>query len=204
MMKQLMIPGMKQLWCLLACMPGLLPVNATAQTFASEAAAIAHQRTIEEEFKRLNAVIDGLLDHQALLQTRIDRLTTDLERAREETQRANRNWVTQEELKKFAQEIDRKREADRKLILDAIDDLGKVVRAPVPQRGVPAADRPLHEFTVGAGQTLMDIINAYNEDYRAQGKGRISLQDVRKANPNLQNPDRIVPGQKILIPEPAK
>jgi hypothetical protein len=195
---------MKQLWCLLACLPCLSLVSVTAQTFASEAAAIAHQRTIEEEFKRLNAVIEGLLDHQALLQTRIDRLTGDLERAREENRRVNRNLVTQEELKKFAQEIDRKREADRKLILDAIDDLGKVVRAPAPQRAAPAADRALHEFTVGAGQTLMDIINAYNEDYRAQGKGRITLHDVRRANPNLQNPDRIVPGQKILIPEPAK
>jgi tetratricopeptide (TPR) repeat protein len=76
---------------------------------------------------------------------------------------------------------------------------------PLSQSGARSsmpAERAVHEFTVGKGQTLYDIIKAYNDEYRAQGKGTIILADVLKVNPNLQNSNRLIPGRKIFIPEP--
>jgi len=68
----------------------------------------------------------------------------------------------------------------------------------------PAVDRPVtpelptefYEHTVGEGETLGVIIEAYNKEHGLKAR----LPQVLKANPEIKDPRRIRVGQKIRIP----
>ena len=106
--------------------------------------------------------------------------------------------------------MDRKRAADRELILDNINKLAKVAAgAPVtPRRNTtpkatedpsPAAGTPQvgHEYKVQAGDSLGLIVKAYRD------KGvKVTTAQVLKANPGL-DPNKHYVGKVIFIPDPA-
>ena len=56
-------------------------------------------------------------------------------------------------------------------------------------------------YTVEKGEYLSTILDAYNAEFKKRGKGRVTLEDVKRANPTI-NINRIYVGQEILIPDP--
>jgi LysM repeat protein len=125
------------------------------------------------------------------------------------------NSASADDLKALAaqvQEIDKKRQDDRDLILKEIEKLGKVGGSPTarsretaetstPSRsdetsttdtGTPQKG---YEYTVGAGDTLSAIAKAYRE------KGvKVTTTQILKANPGL-DASKLYVGKKILIPD---
>ncbi|MCD6340109.1 MAG: LysM peptidoglycan-binding domain-containing protein [Verrucomicrobia bacterium] len=53
-----------------------------------------------------------------------------------------------------------------------------------------------YEYTVKPGDTLSAIVQAYRRE-----KINVTIDAVLKANPGL-DPRRLLPGQKIFIPDP--
>jgi LysM repeat protein len=116
-------------------------------------------------------------------------------------------------LKKLAnqvQEIDKKRQEDRELILKEIGKLGKVAgsssgRKPTPTVTTnsatggsnPGGKENGYEYKVSAGDTLLIIAKAY----RDQGI-KVTSDQILKANPGL-DPKNLKVGQKVFIPAPA-
>lgn len=116
-----------------------------------------------------------------------------------------------EDLRKLAeqvQEIDRKRQEDRDLILQQIEKLGKVAAAgPVTpshhsrnqpdETSAPGPSTPQkgYEYLIKEGDNLGLIIKAY----RAEGV-RVSKSQIIAANPKI-NPDVLIPGTKLFIPD---
>lgn len=184
-----------------------------AQDNASRASAIADREAAEERYRRLSTAVEGLLAAQAEQQRRIEALTSELRQLRTEAARPQGDFVTREELKQVVEsvrELDRRRESDRRTILEEIENLGKNVsdslkaaaapRRPEPNRAAAAttAYDEVAEHTIEAGQTLSAIVSAYNAEFKKRGK-RTSLKLVLDANPSLK-PERLPVGQKIVIP----
>jgi len=96
-------------------------------------------------------------------------------------------------------EVDRKREADRELILSEIKKASKAVAAPpapTAQPSAPAASG--FKYTVQSGDTLSAIVAAYRRE-----KVNVTVEDVLKANPGLKANSMKV-GQAIVIPDGAR
>jgi len=106
------------------------------------------------------------------------------------------------------QEIDRKRQADRELILKQIEQLGKVAAAapvhpktktapaPAPdETAAPATPQKGYEYVVKAGDTLSLIAKAYRE----QGV-HVTTTQILKANPGL-DASKLYVGKKVFIPD---
>ena len=110
--------------------------SASPGRFTLEAAALAAQRDAEERYKRLSADVQELLDTQAVLlkrleesRQRIDRLSDEVRNLKEEHNRTSGNAVSRDEFRKYVEklkELDEKREADKKLILDNIKSLANL------------------------------------------------------------------------------
>jgi hypothetical protein len=202
-----------------------------AQDEAARAAAAADRQAEEERYQRLDTAVQGLLSAQADRDRRIETLADEVRKAANEraaTPRTDPNAVTREEYNRLLEsvkEIDRKREADKRQILEEIANLQakleKSVRdaiagaqrraqpAPEPERierperkeKKTAASNPSQEgveYTVEKGNTLTAIISAHNEAFKKQGK-KTSLRLVLEANPKLK-PETMYVGQKIFIP----
>jgi LysM repeat protein len=118
------------------------------------------------------------------------------------------------DLKKLAaqvQEIDRKRADDRELILAQLKKLGEVAAQPVTPLPTHRNSNPTrtttetsetppskgYEYEVKPGDNLGLIIKAY----RDQGI-KVTKTQIIKANPKI-NPDVLIPGKKIFIPDPS-
>jgi hypothetical protein len=206
---------MKRAWMCGALAACLMTVpDLIAQGDASRAAAIADREGAEERYRRLNTAVEGMLGAQAEQQKRLDALAAELGRMRTDTARAGSDYVTRSELNelvKTIQEIDRKREADRRVILEELETLGKSLadlikgpgrRAePPPTPKATSASPSYQEFvehTLQPRETIWALVTAYNEEYRAQGK-RTSEKLVLEANPRIR-PEALQVGQKITIP----
>ena len=122
--------------------------------------------------------------------------------------------ASREDLKALAtqvQEIDKKRQDDRDLILSKIKDIGAAVgSAPPSHKSRPAPDTAAaggdnstapavpqkgYEHVVESGETLSAIAKAY----RAQGV-KVTTAQIIAANPKL-NPNALIAGKKIFIPD---
>lgn len=187
--------------------------RAWAQPTADTAAALAEREYAEERYRKLSSEIEDLRTaYQALLK-RFSTLTDELQSVREEIAN-NSKFLTREELitfktalEKKLQEFNDKREADRRLILEQIEKLGRTPAiAPPPERHAsppanPAADpeKPSkgYWYEVKSGDYLSTIVEAY----RKSGT-KVTQDMVLKVNPNLK-PERMRVGQKIFIPDPA-
>jgi hypothetical protein len=199
---------------------GSVPVLVAADQL-SEVAAIASQRDAEERYKRLAADVQSALDTQEVLlkrqeefRQRLEKLTDDVRVLKEEQSRSG-SLASRDELRKFVEklkEVDEKRESDKRLILEKIKELAKLpMAAPVADRtpprrtAAPAAapaetdEEPPYVYVVKKNDRLLDIIAEYNDYFQKNGKPKITLEQVLKANPGLKA-DRLVAGRKVRIP----
>src|SRR4051812_33365451 len=98
-------------------------------------APVASQE-IEENYKILKGHVEDMLASQADQQKRISALAREISELRDQQSKHTGNYATQEDLSQLAksvQEIDRKREADKELILKEIAKLGKTIAStPLP------------------------------------------------------------------------
>lgn len=207
--------SMKALFPLLLAAIALLPSRSLAQNTAAEAAL--ERKANEERLTRLNAVVSNLSETMELLRLRnseleqkVASLSREINKMREENAHAGTRHVTREEFNALVEklkEVEKKREDDKKLIVESIKDLAKA-SGPAPSHAKPPpADRAevkeTVDYTVRKGDLLSGIVTAYNDEYAKQGLGRITLDQVKQANPDL-NPNKIREGQVIRIPVPPK
>ena len=182
----------------------------------SRAAAIAAQEAAEERFKILNSAVEGVLASQAQQQQTIAVLSEDIRdlKTAARQQPSGSKFATREEVARLAealQELDRKREADKKLILGEFDRLkkdltdilnsGSRAGAGGGSRGAdPAAstsDQGVYH-TIEAGNTLSVIADAYNREYNSKGL-RTSVDLILKANPKIKATSLRI-NQKVFVP----
>jgi hypothetical protein len=210
-MRRAWICGALAVWVMIA--PGL-----SAQSDGARAAAIADREAAEERYRRLNTAVEGMLGAQAEQQRRLDALAAELQRVRTETARAGGDFVTRSELNELVrtiQEIDRKREQDRRVILEELESLGKslaeLIKSPPRRAEPPPAQKPSTaspayqeyvEHTVQPRETIWALVTAYNAEYRAQGK-QTSEKLILEANPRIRA-EALIVGQKIIIPLVAR
>jgi LysM repeat protein len=111
------------------------------------------------------------------------------------------------------QEIDKKRQDDRELILKQLELLGNAGGGKAPHHppkpvvdtppagadnpATPAVPQKGYDYTIAPGDTLSAIAKAY----RAQGV-KVTTAQIIAANPKL-NPNALVAGKKIFIPDAA-
>lgn len=200
-------------WVAALLLPGA-PSAARGQA-SPDAAAIADRQAAEERYQRLNSTVRTLEEAQDAIRKRLNTLGDDLVTVREDLAKssASAKWVTHEELrtelKRLAdklQELDKKREDDKKLILDELRKLA-AMPAPVPEPPrrpapePPLADKPNpsekgYWYEIQPDDTISAVVAAYNQ----QGI-RVTTGQVLKANPKL-DPKRLRVGQKVWIPAP--
>jgi LysM repeat protein len=200
-------------WLAIICM-----LCATATVRAQTPAT---SQEVEEDLKRLKAVVDDLHDAQDAQTKTISALRKEISDLREQVSKPTGNYASQEDLKRLAdavEEIDKKRQADKELILKKLSDLGKTLTAtplPPPHREKttkPAATEATsggsetatssghdnetgYEYVVKSGDTFSVIAQAYRE------KGvKVTSEQIAKANPKV-NPGKLRVGQKLWIPE---
>jgi LysM repeat protein len=167
---------------------------------------------IQENYKSLKGHVQDMIDAQAAQDKKLQALAREIADLREQAGKPTGNYATQDDLKRLAdaiQEIDRKREADKALILKEISKLGKTIATPPPAvHNTPTAPPP-HEtpattkgdetgftYEIKSGDTYMVIAQAY----RDQGV-KVTADQIEKANPGV-NPKGLKIGQKIFIPAP--
>ncbi len=168
---------------------------------------------VQERLQRLEGLVEDLLAAQAALQKNLAVLRDEVQAVREESRRAGdrlgERFVSHEDLRKLAEalrEVDRKREEDKRLILEEIK---KLAQAPVPpppretarsapREGTPASAGPQKGYTykIKPGDTLSAIAQAY-----AQSGVKVTVDDILKANPGLK-PNRLPVDREIFIPDP--
>ena len=167
----------------------------------------AQDAALKEHVDKLDGYVKDLLAAQEVQQKRVDTLAKDLDALRDQISKPG-NSASQEDVRKLAaqlQEIDQKREADKKLILKEIEDLGKTFSA---SRSKPQANmEPSTQGSGGSAQPnkgyeytiqLGDTISAVAEAYRLQGI-KVTSDQIIKANPGV-DPTKLKAGQKIFIP----
>src|SRR2546426_8441193 len=231
--------GMKPISLFLAgaACSNLLLFSAFAQD--SPARAAAEREAAEENYKLLSSAVNGLTTGQVDLQRRLGALADEIRALRAQDNKIDTSrFVTRDELNRLVEsvkEIDRKREADKKLILDEFEELKKDLRkmlsapasappatSPKKSKSPSASDKGSEKLTakppgelgksseaaatnqegvyyvVQAGNNLLAIVKAHNEEFKKQGK-KTTLQLVRDSNPGLKDTNLTV-GQKIFIP----
>ncbi len=178
----------------------------------------AQDAATEERLNKLNGHVEDLIAAQATLQKRIAELAKEIESVREQNSKpSTANYASQEDVKRLAeklQEVDRKREADKELILKEIERLGKVPPSSAPpKKGKDAASAPAtpkggdsrgpatpdkgFEYVIQSGDTLSVIA----QDVSKQKGIKITPEQILKANPGLEE-RKLRVGQKIFIPMP--
>ena len=174
-------------------------------------AARGQDAATQQQIDKLSGQIQDLTEAQAAQNKKLEALEKSIGDLREKlNQPAAPDTASAEELKKLAaqvQEIDKKRQDDNKQFLKAIEQISKAggVSAPVhrtptvstndsnatatiPQKG--------YDYPIVAGDTVSSIAKAY----RAQGV-KVTADQILTANPGL-NPNNLIVGKKIFIPDP--
>jgi LysM repeat protein len=186
-------------------MMGLILATLTPAMHAQDAAT-------EERLNKLNGLVQDLVEDKANMKKQLDAMAKEISALREQGSTAS-SAASAEDLKRLAEqvrEIDRKREADKDLILKEIDKLGKAIGAAARARqattppktesgsGGSAPAEKGYEYVVQSGDTLSAIAAAYKE----QGV-KVNPDEILKANPGLKANSMPV-GKKIFIPAPSK
>lgn len=178
-----------------------------------------------EEFRRLVGEVADLRDANSAQQKRISALQKEVDHLRDALRDSQEkstskmgDFATREDLKKIVdqiKEVDQRREADRKLILQEFENLGKAISQPVkqPKRRDPEPEqrtepeKPIEgtflPYTIKPNESLSEIQANYNAELKRQGLPTISQKQILQANPKL-NPNRIFSGQTIQLPVPEK
>ena len=178
----------------------------------------AQESATQQQIDKLGGQIQDILDAQAQQSKRIEALEKEISDLRDKvnTPAPQGDFAGREDLKKLAeqvQEIDQKRQDDRELILKQIADLAHttaVTSSPGSHHScssskqssdtsdthtsVPATQ---YEYVVKPGDNLGIILKAYRD------KGvKVTLSQFKAANPKV-NPDVLIPGKTIYIPDAA-
>ena len=211
---------MRQIFFLLLGAAGLLLHEPALRAQDRESAsALAARQANDEEIRRLRGDVQNLEAANANLQKRINQLIEDLRLVREETSHATANLASRDDLNRLAKEVraelrelDSKRVADNKQVLDTLEKLSKVPLAAAsssaPKGDSSNSEKPKAEkgspsekgywYEIKKGDTLAEII----QGCRKQGINVTSAQ-VKEANPDI-NPNKIRVGRKLWIPDPAQ
>ncbi|HZL79733.1 MAG TPA: LysM peptidoglycan-binding domain-containing protein [Candidatus Limnocylindrales bacterium] len=178
-------------------------------------AARGQDAAAQQQLDKLSGQIKDLTDTVEVQRRRIDALEREISELRDKVSTPQVNdSASREDLKALAtqvQEIDKKRQDDRDLILKEIEKLGKVAAAaphkPSPNVSTPkptddtatapATPQKGYDYEVKPGDSLGLIAKAY----RAQGV-KVTTTQIIAANPKM-NPNVLIPGKKIFIPDPA-
>lgn len=211
---------------------------------ANQAAQLAQQREAEERYNRLVSRLENMEEAYQVLTRRITALSQADAELRQETasrltaldnkiRTGQSAAATRDDLKTLTdklKEVDEKREADKKLILEKLKDLAttvantpaptqvivrppersatKVDHAPTPQDTKDTEPAPPQNpngywtYKVQKGDTLLAIMQAYNAQLREEKKPTLTLGQIKQANPTV-NPDALRVNQEILIPIPG-
>jgi LysM repeat protein len=173
----------------------------------------------QAQIDKLTGQIQDLLAAQEQQTKRLDAVEKEISDLRDKvnTPAANPDNASAADLKTLAtqvQEIDKKRAADRELILDQIKQLGKAAAAgappvktktkvtPLPEDPgsagtAPATPQKGYYYTIQSGDTLPAIAKAYRE----QGV-KVTSTQILKANPGL-DASKLYVGKKLFIPDPT-
>jgi LysM repeat protein len=181
------------------------------------AAARAQEDATQQQINELNGRIQSLQETLDVQKTRISALEKEISDLRDKSSSPGApDTASADDLKKLAdqiQEIDKKRQADKELILKEIEKLGKVgggsaaSHKPAPTVSTtatentspgPAGPQKGYDYTIQRGDTLLAIAKAY----RDQGI-KVTTDQIIKANPGL-DPKSLIVGKKIFIPAPAQ
>lgn len=177
--------------------------------------APAQESATQQQIDRLSGQIQDLLEAQAQQNKRLDALERELADVRDKVNTPVVNdYASRDDVKKLAdqlQEIDRKRKEDSEMVAKQIEGLAKTVTATPPppvhtprtttrESDTPSTDTPAvptkgYEYVVQPGDTLGLIVKAYRD------KGvKVTKTQIKAANPKM-NPDVLIPGRKIFIPD---
>ncbi|MFZ0828622.1 MAG: LysM peptidoglycan-binding domain-containing protein [Verrucomicrobiia bacterium] len=182
----------------------------------SLAAGRAQDDATQQQINELNGRIQNLQEMLDVQKTRISALEKEIGDLRDKSgQPGATDSASSDDLKKLAdqiQEIDKKRQADKELILKEIEKLGKVSGSSAsthkssPTVSTTAAENPAaaggpqkgYDYTIQRGDTLLAVAKAY----RDQGI-KVTTDQILKANPGL-DPKNLIVGKKIFIPAPTQ
>jgi cell division protein ZapA (FtsZ GTPase activity inhibitor) len=211
---------MKRLCILAAISFALLPRPALGQdAAATNAAAVAEQQGVDEKFKQLSADIANLRAADQALLDKLSALKEDVQQLRTEQARLAANSSVQDDLKLLArkiEDVDKKRQDDKDMISEEIKKssarleklLGDAASPPPksstktpPAPGAPPTVNGV-SYSIKDGDRLIDIVKAYNADFKSKGMKTISLKQVKDANKDVDW-TKLKVGQKIVIPLPA-
>jgi len=179
----------------------------------SAVAVPAQDAATQQQIDQLRGQVQDLQDAQALQAKRLTALEKEINDLRDKS--SGGSGVNSDALQRLAdqvQEIDKKRQEDRTLILKEIEKLGKISGGSASGRKPPVVtttttENPVsigtgpqkgYDYTIQRGDTLLAIAKAYRE----QGI-RVTTDQILKANPGLDAKNLIV-GKKIFIPAPAQ
>ena len=176
----------------------------------------AQDAATAERLNQLAGQIEDLIAANKAQQKQIADLSRQIENLREQASKPTASYASPDDLKRLAEqvkEVDRKRMEDYDKIHADLLKLGKTLSAPVPKttRSAPVqkekeeaantekSDRPekVFEYEIQSGDTLSAIVAAYREK-----NIKITSDQILKANPGLK-PEKMRPGQKIVIPAPS-
>ena len=162
----------------------------------------------QQQLDKISGQIQDLIETQSQQTKRIEALEKELSdlAVKVNTPQVNDSASTAD-LKKLAdavQEIDRKRQADKELILANLEKLSKLSVAEPHQHhsgttpktsDEPAVTQNCFPYVIQEGDTLGLIAKAFKE------KGvKVTTAQIIKANPGL-NPNALYVGKKIFIPD---
>jgi LysM repeat protein len=175
----------------------------------------AQESATQQQIDKLSGQIQDIEDAMTRQNQRMDAIEKELSDLRDKVNTpVVNNSASREDLKALAdqvQEMDRKRQEDRDLIVKQMENLTKAVAAaPVPTVHSPKPARPEtddttpapsvptkgYEYEIKDGDTLGLIAKAY----RDQGI-KVTKAQIIAANPKM-NPNVLIPGRKIFIPDP--
>jgi LysM repeat protein len=174
--------------------------------------ARAQDAATQDQIDQINGKVQDLLDAQAAQGKRIDALEKEISDMSDKSNQPG-DAANPDDLKKLAeqvQEIDKKRQDDNERILKELERLDKSMGVSPPSRKTaPSALTPStgdattsgpqkgYDYTIQDKDTLSAIAKAY----RAQGI-KVTTGQILAANSGL-NPNSLVVGKKIFIPDPA-
>jgi septal ring factor EnvC (AmiA/AmiB activator) len=167
----------------------------------------------QQQIDKLSGQIQDLLEAQAQMAKRIEAQAKEINELRDKVNAPKtEDYANAGDVKSLAEkiaEVDRKRQKDNESISRQIENLGKVVAgAPVRNRtpvvtpkntedtATPDVPQKGYYYTVQNGDSWGAIAKAYRE----QGV-KITTAQLIKANPKV-NPDVLIVGKKIFIPDP--
>ena len=173
-----------------------------------------------EKLQKLNGDMEQLMGAYNLQIRKMEALEAqvkNLQTANENLKRENAlRFASNKDIEELASKLmklDNNLRNDLKLTNQQIDEILKTVQkianspAPTspPTHNNPApANFQAREHVVQSGEFLSTILSAYNTAFKEEGlKGHVSQSQVLKANPGMKA-DRLLVGQKLLIPLPGE